>query len=279
MSEDVYRAVVRALDEGERAALVTIVSTNGSTPQRVGAKMLVYEDGRSAGTIGGGCYEHDAAGKAREAIRAQKPQLVRYSLNDDLAAESGLICGGQMEVYIEPVEPAPHLYLVGGGHVSVEVARVARLVGFALHVVDDREKFANADRFPEAEVVVDEIGEWLGRTVIPPAAFVVVVTRGHRYDFEAMRRLVSRPLRYLGLIGSRAKVHRIFEALEGDGVAADRLAAVHAPIGLDIGAVTPAEIAVSIVAELVAVRSGRIVEPHVAAAALRAARPGSDLRR
>ena len=269
MSEDVYRAVVRALDEGERAALVTIVSTSGSTPQRVGAKMLVYEDGRIAGTIGGGCYEHDAAGKAREAIRLQQPQLVRYSLNDDLAAESGLICGGQMEVYIEPVEPAPHLYLVGAGHVSVEVARIAQLVGFRVHVVDDREKFANPERFPGADVVVEEIASWLGRVPLPQGAFVVVVTRGHRNDHDAMRQLVGRPLRYLGLIGSRAKIVRIFDALVKDGAAPDSLGGVHAPIGLDIGAVTPAEIAVSIVAELVAVRSGRMSAPHVSAAALR----------
>jgi xanthine dehydrogenase accessory factor len=274
MSEDVYRAVVRALDEGERAALVTIVSTTGSTPQRVGAKMLVFEDGHIAGTIGGGCYEHDAAGKAREAIRLQRPQVVRYALNDDLAAESGLICGGQMEVYIEPVEPAPHLYLVGAGHVSVEVARMARLVGFRVHVVDDREKFASADRFPDTEVVVDDIAAWLERTSLPPGAFVVVVTRGHRHDHEAMRRLVGRQLRYLGLIGSRAKIVRVFDALEQEGATADSLGVVHAPIGLDIGAVTPAEIAVSIVAELVAVRSGRMAEPHVSAAALR-----SSLRR
>jgi xanthine dehydrogenase accessory factor len=269
MSEDVFRAIVRALDDGERAALVTIVSTSGSTPQRVGAKMLVYEDGRIAGTIGGGCYEHDAAGKAREALRLQRPQLVHYALNDDLAAESGLICGGQMEVYIEPVEPAPHLYLLGAGHVSAEVGRIAQLVGFQVHVVDDREKFANAERFPGAEVIVDDIEGWLDRTTLPAGAYVAVVTRGHRFDHQAMRQLVGRPVRYLGLIGSRAKVVRILDALAKDGAAADRLSSVHAPIGLDIGAVSPAEIAVSIVAELVAVRSGRISEPHVSAASLR----------
>jgi xanthine dehydrogenase accessory factor len=269
MSEDVYRAVVRAIDAGQRAALVTIVSTSGSTPQRVGAKMLVYEDGRTAGTIGGGCYENDASGKAREAIRLQHPQLVRYSLNDELAAESGLICGGQMEVYIEPILPIPDLYLLGAGHVSVEVARIAQLTGFRVHVVDDREKFANANRFPGAEVVVDDIAGWVKGATLPAGAFVVVVTRGHRNDFDAMRELVGRQTRYLGLIGSRAKVVRIFEALESEGADPARLAAVHAPIGLDIGAVTPAEIAVSIVAELIAVRSGRIAEGHVAAAALR----------
>ena len=270
MNEDVFRALVRAMDAGERTALVTIVSTSGSTPQRVGARMLVWEDGRTVGTIGGGCYENDASGKAREAIRASRPQLVRYSLNDELAAESGLICGGMMEVFIEPVVPTPDLYLLGAGHVSMEVARVASATGFRVHVVDDREKFANSDRFPGAEVVVDDVPSWLQAAAIPPDAFVAVVTRGHRHDFEAVRALVRRPLRYLGLIGSRAKVLRIFEALEGEGVPPAALEAVHAPIGLDIGAVTPAEIAVSIVAELVAVRSGRITDPRVADAALRA---------
>jgi xanthine dehydrogenase accessory factor len=273
MSEDVFRAIVRVLDDGARAAVVTIVSTNGSTPQRVGAKMLVYQDGRTAGTIGGGCYENDAAGKAREVIRLRRPQLVRYSLNDDLAAESGLICGGQMDVYIEPIEAAPHLYLLGAGHVSVEVARIAQLVGFRVHVVDDRDRFANAERFPGADVVVDDIAGWLARTPLPAGAYAVVVTRGHRQDHAAMRQLVGRPLHYLGLIGSRAKIVRIFEAMAGEGVSADDLAAVHAPIGLDIGAVSPAEIAVSIVAELVAVRSGRMSEPHVSAASLRASLP------
>jgi xanthine dehydrogenase accessory factor len=274
MSEDVFRAVVRAMDAGERAAVVTIVATGGSTPQRVGAKMLVYADGRTVGTIGGGCYEHDAAGKAREAIRARRPQVVHYTLSDDLSAESGLICGGQMDVYIEPIERTPDLYLVGAGHVSVEVARFATAAGFRVHVIDDREKFANADRFPDAEVIVDDIPGWLARAAIPADAFVVVVTRGHRQDFEAMRALVGRPARYLGLIGSRAKVTKLVDALAGEGAEAARLAEVYAPIGLDIGAVTPAEIGLSIVAELVAVRSGRIAEPHVAAAALR-----SSLRR
>jgi xanthine dehydrogenase accessory factor len=270
MPDDVFRTLVRAMDAGERTALVTIVSTSGSTPQRVGARMLVHEDGRTAGTIGGGCYENDACGKAREAIRLSRPQLVRYSLNDDLAAESGLICGGQMEVFIEPVVPVPDLYLLGAGHVSVEVARIAHLAGFSVHVVDDREKFASADRFPGADIVVSDIPNWLKTAPIPPDAFVVVVTRGHRHDLDAVRVLVGRPTRYLGLIGSRAKVLRIFEVLEHEGADRATLASVHAPIGLDIGAVTPGEIAVSIVAELIAVRSGRMAERHVAAVALKA---------
>src|SRR5258708_24123666 len=117
MNREVFAAVADALERGEPAALVTIVSTTGSTPQRVGAKMLVFSDGRTVGTIGGGCYENDAFWKAREAITARKPMTVKYELNDDFAEESGLVCGGQMDVFIEPVEPAPDVYVFGAGHV------------------------------------------------------------------------------------------------------------------------------------------------------------------
>ncbi|HTK28367.1 MAG TPA: XdhC family protein [Vicinamibacterales bacterium] len=258
MNAEVFAAVAEALERGESAALVTIVSTTGSTPQRVGAKMLVFADGRLVGTIGGGCYENDAFWKAREAITSRRPQLVRYELTDDFAQETGLICGGQMEVYIEPIEPSPELYVVGAGHVAFFLARLAHEVGFRVHVVDDREKFANAERFPTAvEVAVADISEWLVHAALPPHAYAVIVTRGHTNDLEALRALAPRELRYLGLIGSRAKVARIFDALTADGMSPDVLAHVHAPIGLDIGAVTPQEIAVSILAELIAVKHGK----------------------
>ena len=156
MQEAVFSAVLRALEQGDAAALVTIVATHGSTPQRVGAKMLVYPDGQSVGTIGGGCYESDAAGKAREIIRTRKAQIVRYELNDEIAEEQGLICGGQMDVFIEPLDPSPHLYIVGAGHVSQHLAAIAHDVGFRVHVIDDRSRFANAARFPDADAVVVE---------------------------------------------------------------------------------------------------------------------------
>ena len=258
MNREVFAAVADALDRGEPAALVTIVSTTGSTPQRVGAKMLVFADGRTVGTIGGGCYENDAFGKARHAITTRAPQLVHYELSDDFAQETGLICGGQMDVYIEPIEPSPELYVIGAGHVGFHLARVAHEVGFRVHVIDDREKFANAERFPTAtEILVEDIPAWSARTSLPPYAYVVIVTRGHTNDLEALRGLAPRDLRYLGLIGSRAKVARIYAELAADPLPPDALKRVHAPIGLDIGAVTPQEIAVSIVAEIIAVKHGK----------------------
>ena len=259
MNQEVFAAVAEALEHGESVALVTIVTARGSTPQRVGAKMLVFGDGRIVGTIGGGCYENDAFWKAREAIASRKPQLVHYELSDDFAQETGLICGGQMDVYIEPIEPSPELYIIGAGHVGYHLARLAHEVGFRVHVVDDREKFANRERFPTAaEVTAADISTWLASGHLPPHAYTVIVTRGHTNDLEALRALAPRELRYLGLIGSRAKIARIYDALTADDMPAEYLKRVHAPIGLDIGAVTPQEIAVSILAELIAVKHGRI---------------------
>jgi len=259
VNHEVFAALGEALTNGEEVALVTIVSANGSTPQRVGAKMLVFADGRIVGTIGGGCYENEALWTARESLKTRKAVTVKYELADDFAAESGLICGGQMEVFIEPIEPSPAVYIFGGGHVGQFVGRVAHDAGFRVHVIDDREKFANRERFPEAaEIVVEDIPTWLANTSLPSTAYAVVVTRGHRHDLDALRALAPRHLRYLGLIGSRAKVKRIYDVLVEDGtVAIEQLTNVHAPIGLDIGAVTPQEIAVSIVAELIAVRRGK----------------------
>jgi xanthine dehydrogenase accessory factor len=259
VNHEVFAALGEALSRGEEAALVTIVSSNGSTPQRVGAKMVVFADGRIVGTIGGGCYENDAVQRARRALSSRKPVTIKYDLNDDFAEETGLVCGGQMEVFIEPIESSPSVYIFGAGHVGFYLARAVHEAGFLVHVIDDRGAFANSERFPFAQsVVVDAIPDWLARTAIPATAYAVVVTRGHRNDLDAVRALAPRDLRYIGLIGSRAKVARIYDQLLAEGtVTPEQLARIHAPIGLDIGAVTPQEIAVSIAAELISVRRGK----------------------
>jgi len=280
MSQEVFEALTKALAAGEDVALVTIVSAQGSTPQRVGAKMLVFPDGRTVGTIGGGCYENDALWKAKDALLSRKPQLVKYDLNDDFAQENGLVCGGQMQVYIEPLEATPVLYVIGAGHVGYHVGRLAHTIGFRTHVLDDREKFANRERFPHADdITVETIPDWLHRAEIPSSAYVVVVTRGHTHDLDAMRALAARDLRYLGLIGSKAKVKRISDALLAEGMPPECLQRVHAPVGLDIGAVSPEEIAVAILAELIAVRRGKIHDPKVAAVSMRWHTSGRQERR
>ena len=261
MNEEVFKAVTETLSQGDSAALVTIIRTEGSTPQRVGAKMLVFADGRTVGTIGGGCYENDAFWKARKSLETRRSKVVRYELADDIAEESGLICGGQMEVYIEPLDAAAHLYLIGAGHVSYHLAQAASQVNFKIHVLDDREKFANRERFPDAtDVTVDNIPDWLTSATFPNNAYVVILTRGHTHDLDALRALVPHDLRYLGLIGSRAKVARLYAALQEESVSLDTLTQVHAPVGLDIGAVSPQEIAISILAELIAVKYGKVAD-------------------
>src|SRR5687767_3957524 len=203
MNQEVFSALNDALQKGEEVALVTIVNSTGSTPQRVGAKMPVYSDGRTVGTTGGGCYENEAFWKAREAIKARKPVSVKFDLNDDFAQETGLVCGGQVEVFIGPVEAAPEVFVIGAGHVGYFVAKFAHDAGFKVHVVDDREKFANAERFgPGIDVVVDNIPAWLETHPMPPTAYAVIVTRGHTHDLDALRAVTQTPLRYAGLIGS-----------------------------------------------------------------------------
>jgi xanthine dehydrogenase accessory factor len=254
---EVLEAAMKAEEAGEPAALVTVVATEGSTPQKAGAKMLVYGDGRIVGTIGGGCLEAEMTWRARQAIEERKVRLVSYDLTPDQAGEDGLVCGGRMQVFIEPIEGTPVLCLFGAGHVAQPLARMARACGFRVQVADDRAKFANAARFPEAEhVVVDEFASAAQKMTLGPNSYAVVVTRGHKGDADALAAVLGRGLRFVGLLGSRPKVVHIFAALEERGVSREELATVHAPLGIEIGAQTPEEIAVSILAEMVAVRRG-----------------------
>jgi xanthine dehydrogenase accessory factor len=254
---EVLEAALRAEAVGERAALVTVVATEGSTPQKAGARMLVHADGRIVGTIGGGCLEAEMTWRAREAIERGRPKLVSYDLTPEQAGEDGLVCGGRMQVFIEPIEGTPVLCLFGAGHVAQPLARLAKSCGFRVELVDDRVKFANAERFPEADlIVVDSFAAAAEKMTLGANTYAVVVTRGHKGDGEALRAVLGRGLRFVGLLGSRPKVVHIFAALREQGVDAAELGAVHAPLGLEIGAQTPDEIAVSILAEMIAVRRG-----------------------
>jgi xanthine dehydrogenase accessory factor len=254
---EVLEAALEAEACGERAALVTVVATEGSTPQKAGARILVYADGRIFGTIGGGCLEAEMSWRAREAIEAGRPRLAHYDLTPEQAGEDGLVCGGRMQVFIEPIEATPVLCLFGAGHVAQPLARIAKACGFRVELADDRVKFANAERFPEADlVVVDDVAAAAARMTLGPRAYVVVVTRGHKGDAAALEAALARGVRYVGLLGSRPKVVHIFAALAERGVSKEALARVHAPMGLEIGAQTPDEIAVSILAEVIAVRRG-----------------------
>jgi xanthine dehydrogenase accessory factor len=254
---EVLEAALRAEAAGEPVALVTVVSTQGSTPQKAGAKMLVHADGRLVGTIGGGCLEAEMTRRARQAIAERRVQMASYDLTPEEAGEDGLVCGGRMQVLIEPVEGTPVLCLFGAGHVAQPLARMASACGFRVEVADDRVKFANAERFPEADLIVVEGFEKAATEMtLGPNTFAIVVTRGHKGDAVALESVLGRGLRFVGLLGSKAKIVHIFAALAERGVPREELARVHAPLGLEIGAQTPDEIAVSILAEMIAVRRG-----------------------
>jgi len=260
-SPSVYREVEDALNRGEAVALVTILETKGSTPQKAGAKMVVGRDGRMRGTVGGGCVESEILWRARQAIEKRKCEILSYDYNAD-EEENGLICGGTVKVFIESVVPPPRVYIIGAGHVAMPLSQIAKIAGFEVVVLDDRIKYANRDRFPEADVVeAGPIADLAEKFSYGDNSYVVIVTRGHALDEEALRAFIRYETAYLGLIGSVSKIETIFERLEKDGVARERLESVHAPIGLDLGGGSPGEIAVSIVSEMLAVRYQRTGSP------------------
>jgi xanthine dehydrogenase accessory factor len=252
---DIYEEIVRLRREGRRGALATIVNVRGSIPSFETAKMLVRDDGSFVGTIGGGCVEAEVWQAAREVMEQEKPRTLVFNLNQNPRYDTGLVCGGTLEIFVEPVLPAPLLYLFGAGHVALNVYRAARMAGFDVVVVDDRESYANRERFPEArDVFAEDMDPVLKRLAPPESSFIVIVTRGHRDDMRVLRWAVDTPARYIGMIGSRRKVIGIYRELENEGLSPDTFERVHAPIGLDIGAITPEEIAIAIVAEMIAVR-------------------------
>ncbi len=250
-----------AYQRGEAVALVTILETRGSTPQKAGAKMVVGRDGRLRGTVGGGCVESEILFRAQRAIDTRKCEIGSYDFNAD-EDENGLICGGSMKVFIEPILPPPRVFVVGAGHVAQPVAQVAKIAGFEVVVMDDRVKYASRERFPDADVVrAGPIPELAAEFQYGDSAYVVIVTRGHKEDEEALRAFIDKETAYLGLIGSVTKLEKIVKRLERDGVRREKIERVHSPIGLDLGGSSPGEIAVSIVAELIAVRYQRTGKP------------------
>ncbi len=343
---DVFQEALALISQGEKAALSTIVSSKGSLPMSKKAKMLVRPDGKIVGTVGGGCLEADVWAEARHVMATEAPTLQKFILTEKHAGEDGLNCGGNVEIFTEPLVPGrvddmldaiarvrkargsavlatlvsggdevgaklllypdgrtvgglghamaetrvreevaafeaipedllkvvaigtepvvvflesicpePTLFLFGGGHVSFAIARIAQSVGFRIVVIDDRPMFANKERFPMAsETLTLEMETAFDHLAIDDLSYVVAVTRGHQHDKPVIEQAVQTNAAYIGMIGSRRKIALMWQALEAKGIPREKLDAVHAPIGLDIGADTPEEIAVSIVSELIQVR-------------------------
>jgi xanthine dehydrogenase accessory factor len=252
---DVFEELVRLRSLGRKCALATIVEARGSIPSYESAKILVRDDGSMTGTIGGGCVEAEVWTAAREVIETEKPKRLAFNLGQDAAYDNGLICGGQIEVFIEPVLPLPHAFIFGGGHISKSLSKVANLAGFATVIVDDRESFANAERFPEAEAVhAGEYEQTIPALAINETSYVIIVTRGHRDDMRVLKLAIATPARYIAMIGSKRKVLNVVRELVKEGMPREAFDRLHAPMGLDIGAISPEEIAVSVAAEMIAVR-------------------------
>lgn len=252
---DIYEQIVQLRREGRRGAVATIVNVRGSIPSFRTAKMLVRDDGSIVGTIGGGCVEADVWQAAREVMESEKPRTLTFDLNQDPKYDTGLVCGGTLEVFVEPILPQALLYLFGAGHVALNVCQTAANAGFDVIVVDDRSSYATKERFPAArEVHTLEFDEALRKFEPIEDSYIVIVTRGHRDDMSILRWAVRTRARYIGMIGSKRKVIGIFKTLQQEGVPAHLFERVHAPIGIDIGAITPEEIGVAITAELIAVR-------------------------
>jgi xanthine dehydrogenase accessory factor len=252
---DVYDELVRLRRLGQKCALATIVEVRGSIPSFETAKLLVREDGSILGTVGGGCVEAEVWNAARQVIETGQPKRLTFNLGQDAAYDNGLICGGQLDVFVEPVLPQPRAFVFGAGHISKSLCNVLSLAGFGVSVIDDREAFANRERFPDAdEVLAGEYEEVYPTLAVNESSYVVIVTRGHRDDMRVLRWAAGTPARYVAMIGSKRKVISVIKELEKEGVPRAALERIHAPMGLDIGAVTPEEIAISVAAEMIAFR-------------------------
>ena len=252
---DIYEEIVALKREGRRGAVATIVNARGSIPSFKSAKMLVRDDGSIAGTIGGGCVEAEVWQAARDVMANEKPCSLSFDLNQDPKYDTGLVCGGTLEIFIEPVLPAPLLYLFGAGHVALELFKAAKNAGFEVIVADDREAYANAERFPGARAIVARDFDEAFRELAPrESSYIVIATRGHRDDMRILRWAAQTQARYIGMVGSRRKAITVVRELAAEGLDPALFERLRSPVGLDIGAETPEEIAVSILAELIAFR-------------------------
>lgn len=249
---DVLRALAQLLDAGERVALATVVRASGSTPQSAGARLLLRTDDSQLGTVGGGAIEDAVLRELRSCLSDGKPRKLTWDLTRDL----GMCCGGQMEVFVECIESDARLIIFGAGHVAQATAPLAARVGFSPWIVDAREELNSEARFPACKRLLLEPREARSELAPGPSDWLLIVSHDHRLDEEALDHYAALPHAYLGMIGSRRKIARILQRLQARGRLPD-LSRVYTPVGLNIGAVTPDEIAVSLVAELIALkRSG-----------------------
>lgn len=256
MSLRFYETMTAWLRAGKRVAVVSIVETVGSTPRKPGTKMLVSEGLELYGTIGGGCVEADAIHAAREVMRTLRPKLLTVDITLKNADEIDMLCGGKITFYVEPAVSEIQLLICGGGHIAKALARACSDLDFSLTVLDDRPQFANNTRFPNADAVLTaEFADLATAVDLSRRTFAVVVTRGHSGDEVCLRALLRAGVARILMVGSRAKWAIVRKKLADDGFTPEELDRVQSPCGLDIGSITPEEIAISIAAELIRVKN------------------------
>lgn len=251
----IYQAVAKVIDAGERAALCTVVQTSGSTPRHAGSKMLVYPTGQFLGTVGGGEIEQRVMHEALEAINDGKIRMLEYQMVNPEDGDPG-VCGGSLKVYIEPIKPSAQIIVVGGGHVGKAVVHLAHWLGFRVAISDDREELCNPEIHPNADayypVTLAELPKF---AAINSETYIILTTRGSSVDVDGLEPVLKTSAGYIGVIGSKRRWLTTRKALVERGVPETLINKVHSPIGLELNAETPEEIAVSILAEIIMLRN------------------------
>jgi len=249
------RTLENYVKKGENIALATITQADGSSPGKAGSMMVVTSRGKTYGTIGGGAIEKAVTQQAIKSIEMGRGGSFHYGLNTDQGS-LGMQCGGDVDVYIRVFRQKPQLWIIGGGHISKSLYQFSEILDFEVEIFEDREEYASKDRFPKAKNInLGELGETLRSKSVEGETYVVVVTRGHRYDQEAVEYLLEKELQYIGMIGSKNKVHNTLQALIEKGFLKEQLDKIYAPVGIDLKGPSPEEIALSIMTEMVVIKN------------------------
>ena len=248
--KSIYQALSELEKNNEAAALCTVVKSEGSTPRHVGSKMLVYPDGKFIGTVGGGELENRVIKAAHEALKSGDAQTLAYTMSDPKRGDPG-VCGGNVEVFVEPILPPALIVIIGAGHVGKAVAHLAKWLGFRVALSDDRAEFCNPEAVPNADAYYPiPMADLANQLKVTPQTYIVVTSRGSSVDAVGLPSLLDSNAAYIGVIGSKRRWLTTVKALKENGVADEKIARVHSPIGLELNAETPEEIAVSIMAEI-----------------------------
>jgi len=253
---EIYKEIIKSLSKKRRSVLATVINTKTHTPRNIGAKMLLKDDGTTVGSIGGGNLELRIINNAKKLIVTGKSELMHFDLKNSKDKGLDMMCGGEMDVFLEPIIPKYELFIFGGGHVAIPLSKLANFVGFDVYIIDDRKEYAAKERFSEVKKAIHQDFKKAFEIInIGSTSFIVIITAKHSSDGKVLENAIKTPARYIGMMGSPKKREQIFQDLMEKGISKDLLKKVYSPIGVSISSETPEEIAVSIVAEMIKVRN------------------------